>query len=258
MLGTGIFGSTLVGREPWLVLGLGHHGERYERTRGNIGHLCIDRLLSSRKLVPNQTLKFSQLVHAGGYPGVLFAKNQTPMNESGKAIEDLFQRYTLTVGRLIIITYDRKSPLGTVGFAPGGTSDGHVGLADINDLVIDIDYPRILAGITRQDCRPITDLLDKFDDEEESTLDQVLDRVVQVTEEYLAHGVDAGIKMNDSWGTVAHEEPAAWQIARAPQPSSSAEPERAKPERAAPEWTDAQQWPFGGAAKRRKRWWRPW
>ncbi|NTV65459.1 MAG: peptidyl-tRNA hydrolase, partial [Oscillochloris sp.] len=78
----------------WLIVGLGNPGEKYDRTRHNIGFICLDTL-ARRHGLEFRTKRANSLVAEGTIAGqrVALVKPQTYMNESGRAVSALRSWY---------------------------------------------------------------------------------------------------------------------------------------------------------------------
>uniref|UniRef100_A0A0A9HL57 Peptidyl-tRNA hydrolase n=1 Tax=Arundo donax TaxID=35708 RepID=A0A0A9HL57_ARUDO len=73
--------------QPWLFIGLGNPGEKYQSTRHNVGFDMIDAFAQSQG-IPLTTHYFKALFGEGIVDGVpiLLAKPQTYMNLSGESV----------------------------------------------------------------------------------------------------------------------------------------------------------------------------
>ena len=86
----------LFGKKPsgveWLVVGLGNPGEKYAKTRHNMGFLTLD-LLAEREHVRIDRIKFKATTAQATVGGArcLLLKPQTYMNLSGEAVREAAQ-----------------------------------------------------------------------------------------------------------------------------------------------------------------------
>ena len=95
----------------FLVVGLGNPGEKYTHTRHNAGFMVVDEFVKQNGFYDFQPDKKSQSLLTDGYKNqvrVFIAKPQTLMNNSGRAVKILFQRYTL---RDLVIELPEKTRL---------------------------------------------------------------------------------------------------------------------------------------------------
>ena len=90
-----LFGKKSTGVE-WLIVGLGNPGEKYAKTRHNMGFLTLD-LLAEREKVRIDRLKFKAVTAQVTFGGArcLLMKPQTFMNLSGEAVREAAQFYKI-------------------------------------------------------------------------------------------------------------------------------------------------------------------
>lgn len=71
-------------KKPWLVVGLGNPGKKYNGTRHNVGFEMVDAIAEAEG-IPMSTICFKALFGKGfiGNVPVMLAKPQTYMNVSG-------------------------------------------------------------------------------------------------------------------------------------------------------------------------------
>ena len=130
-----------------LVVGLGNPGERYARTRHNIGFLALDALASGQG-VSFSSGKGDSLVaklRIGGEE-VLAAKPQTFMNLSGAAVQALMTFHKIHPKDLFVIVDDTLLELGRFRVRSEGSHGGHNGLRDIQAR-IGPAYNRLRIGV---------------------------------------------------------------------------------------------------------------
>ena len=77
---------------------------------------------------------------------VIFAKPQTFMNDSGRAVLALMTFYKVPLENIIVIHDDMDLPNGKVRVKTGGGSAGHNGIKSI-DAAVGNEYKRIRIGI---------------------------------------------------------------------------------------------------------------
>ena len=168
-----------------LVVGLGNIGEKYKKTRHNVGFMLVDLIL---KDLQNQEIKNSkfkgELYKVGS--SLLFLKPNTFMNDSGisvKAVNDFYK-----CDKIIVIHDDIDIPLGSLRFKKGGSSGGHNGLKSIDSLCFN-DYERIRIGIGKeQDV--IKHVLGNFSDDEFVILDKVFLQAKEALFELINSNID--------------------------------------------------------------------
>ena len=111
-----------------IIIGLGNPGEQYKNTRHNVGFMAIDKFAEIDNF-PEFKLqkKLNSLVSEK--ENVLLVKPQTFMNESGKAVKEIFKNREIK--NLIIIHDDIDLPVGKIKIIKERGSAGHKGVESI-------------------------------------------------------------------------------------------------------------------------------
>jgi len=141
-----------------LIAGLGNPGKKYQGTRHNIGFLVIDQL---KTLNPE---------------GVVLAKPQTFMNNSGKAVKSLLGDYKEKPENLIVVHDDIDLPLGKIKIAKDRGAAGHKGVESIIKELKTKNFTRLRIGIQPKSGKPRKSeifVLQKFKKEEEKAEGQL-------------------------------------------------------------------------------------
>jgi len=165
-----------------LIIGLGNPGEKYAKTRHNIGFRAISKLAKEFSIKADQ-LKCHSLVGEGFYNNekIILAQPLAYMNKSGKAVKSLLNEYDLKLEDIIIIYDDLDLDIGEIRIKRKGSSGGHNGLKSIINNLKSKDFIRIRIGIGR----PPTGfdiakyVLDYFNDEEEMVIQETLVEIVE-------------------------------------------------------------------------------
>ena len=128
-----------------LIVGLGNPGKEYEKTRHNIGFMCVDNFVDNSKW----SEKFNGLITEISYNGekIVFLKPTTYMNESGISVRKVMDYYNLESSDILIIHDDMDIDLGKYKLKQKGSSGGHNGLKNIEHQLGTINYKRIKIGI---------------------------------------------------------------------------------------------------------------
>ena len=182
------------GGADWLIVGLGNPGEKYERTRHNVGFLVVDAL-AERLGVPVQKLKHRALTNTVRLAGqkALLMKPVTFMNLSGEAVGDAARFYKLPPERVLVISDDTALPLGKLRLRKGGSAGGHNGLKSIIQHLGTDQFPRLRVGVG-QKPHPDYDLADwvlgKFQGEDKKAMDAAIQRAADGVECLLKEGLD--------------------------------------------------------------------
>lgn len=141
-----------------LIVGLGNPGDKYIRTRHNMGFMVVEQLLKDLKLVKetiwedNQRLKsdvatFDWQRKNGVAERVILAMPKTYMNNSGLAVSLLVNFYKVPLENVWIVYDDLDLPLGAMKIRFGGASGGHHGVNSILEKLGSDKFWRFRLGI---------------------------------------------------------------------------------------------------------------
>jgi len=135
----------------WLVAGLGNPGERYARTRHNVGRMVVEDLtaeagerLRKVRFLPVETAEIRV-----GDERVVLARSTRFMNESGPSYASLAKKQGVEPSRLIAVHDELDIPAGTIRVKLGGGNSGHNGLRSLDQALRSPDYLRVRVGIGR-------------------------------------------------------------------------------------------------------------
>lgn len=170
-----------------LIVGLGNPGKEYENTRHNIGFMCIDKLLDYFKINLDSNKfdgKYTQLNYNN--EKIILLKPCKYMNLSGEVIRDFVNFYKIDINDILIICDDLDTKLGTYRLRYKGSSGGHNGLKNIELNLENNEYKRIKIGISNNKNIDTKDyVLGKFTQDELKLLNQVINKIPDIIEDYL-------------------------------------------------------------------------
>ena len=157
----------------YLITGLGNPGEKYEKTRHNIGFMVIDEITKDLLTTSINNPNFQSITKK--HINNIYSKPKTYMNSSGEAVVSIADYYDIPNENIIIIHDDLDLPFGTVKFKIGGGHGGHNGLKSI-DTHIGRDYIRVRVGIGKpNDKKDVANyVLSNFSKEEFDKLDDII------------------------------------------------------------------------------------
>ncbi len=133
----------------YVIVGLGNPGDKYEKTRHNVGFDVID-LLSEKYQIALTERKHKALMGKGRIEGeaVILVKPQTFMNLSGESVGEILRFYKLEPTEdLIVISDDVSLDPGTIRIRKKGSAGGHNGLKNIIAHTNTQDFKRIRIGV---------------------------------------------------------------------------------------------------------------
>jgi PTH1 family peptidyl-tRNA hydrolase len=173
-----------------IVVGLGNPGERYAKTRHNIGWMAMDRLADRAGWDGKGRERDASRISQGRFRGldVTLVKPLTFMNESGLAVRKVLARGHAPLGDLLIVTDDFALPFGDLRFREGGGPGGHNGLGSIIDELGTQKFSRLRVGIGEPDRTAIDHVLSTFAPDERQRLDELLDAVADAVELWARDG----------------------------------------------------------------------
>ena len=142
------------GGDRILLIGLGNPGDRYARTRHNIG-FDIAAKLADEWGMPRARERFNAMITEGragpGGPRVAILLPQTYMNESGSAAGPARGSMKVPLDRVVAVHDEIDLPFGEVRTKLGGGVAGHNGLKSLRAGFGDGGFWRVRAGVGRPD-----------------------------------------------------------------------------------------------------------
>ncbi len=184
--------DSLVEDGNWLIVGLGNPGDRYEKTRHNLGFMVLDLLASDfqtqikrnecRSLIgqtnfENQTLEL--------------VKPQTFMNLSGEAVSCLLKKESRSIAKTIVIVDDLALPFGSIRLRRKGSDGGHNGLKSIASCLKTQDFIRVRIGIYPE--HPLSNtkkfVLENFSKKDFETVEKFLERSAEAVRCLISEGI---------------------------------------------------------------------
>lgn len=172
-----------------IIVGLGNPGEKYSKTRHNIGWLFID-YLSKIYNVDVTKSNCDALTGETKINGekIVFAKPITFMNLSGNSVSKLKKWYKVENKDIIIIFDDIDIPFGTFRYREKGSGGSHNGMKNIVQMLSSEEIPRIRIGLgglkyEKQDMADF--VLQKFKPSELEKLDEVFYEASKKIDEFI-------------------------------------------------------------------------
>jgi PTH1 family peptidyl-tRNA hydrolase len=134
-----------------VVFGLGNPGDRYARTRHNVGFQVVDALASRLGMEPRRRLFRSYIIGKGRHAGrpLAVVKPLTFMNDSGRVFREALRETGGDVPDVLVICDSLDLSPGTLRFRLRGSAGGHKGLASISRHLGTDEFMRLLVGIGR-------------------------------------------------------------------------------------------------------------
>jgi PTH1 family peptidyl-tRNA hydrolase len=197
--GVRFFTRSAAPRADRLVVGLGNPGDGYASTRHNIGFQVIGRLAKRARLEFGTKAADARIAEGTlGGQRVAIARPQTYMNESGRAVGKLLDRYRLTPAELLVVYDDVDLPLGRVRIRAKGGPGTHNGMRSVV-AEIGETFPRVRCGVAPADPSAEIEgdlaeyVLRPFDADERDAADAMALRAAEAVEVALRDGIDAAM-----------------------------------------------------------------
>jgi len=174
-----------------VVLGLGNPGERYERTRHNVGARVVEALVARWKARPGASAAEYRAWEAspGGRP-VALLRTRIYMNESGPALAAWRARHPFEAGELLVVADDVSLPVGMVRLRPGGGSGGHRGLESIGQTLGSLEFARLRIGVGASPSEVLRDhVLEEFSEAEETEVAAAVSEAADAVECWIGFGM---------------------------------------------------------------------
>jgi PTH1 family peptidyl-tRNA hydrolase len=173
-----------------IVIGLGNPGERYARTRHNVGWLVLDRIADRAGWGGRGRERDAARVVGGRYRGLdlVLAKPLTFMNESGLSVRKILAREHAPLSEMLVVADDFALPFGKLRFREGGSHGGHNGLRSIIDELASERFSRLRMGIGEPGGGAVDHVLSTFAPDERQRLDELLDAAADAVEAWAREG----------------------------------------------------------------------
>ena len=181
------------GADRRVVVGIGNPGERYSKTRHNMGAMVIDELLerTHSKLKSHrsgcliaETVMFQSKV--------TLARPTSYMNESGRPVGQLMRFYKAEPSSLIVVQDEVDIPFGEVRIKWDGGTAGHNGLKSIVSHVGTNEFARVRVGVGRPRGRQgtVDHVLDPFSTSERKELPLLISDAADAVERIIEVGLE--------------------------------------------------------------------
>lgn len=135
-----------------LIIGLGNPGEKYLKTRHNLGFMVVEEL-AKREKGKGESWKLEKKFKSeictftlNAFPFTL-VKPQTFMNNSGMAVKAIVDYYKIPLEDVIVVYDELDLPFGKIKVRLGGSAAGHHGVESIMEYLKDDKFVRVRLGI---------------------------------------------------------------------------------------------------------------
>lgn len=176
----------------YLVVGLGNIGPEYRDTRHNAGFMVVDALAKAQGC----TFDSGRLAFTADFKHkarqVYLIKPTTYMNLSGKAVNYWMKELKVPPAHVLVIVDDIALPFGKLRLKPKGSSAGHNGLKNIEQVLGNSQYPRLRFGVGDDfpRGRQVDYVLSPFTDDEFAELPLHIERACDMVMAFTTIGID--------------------------------------------------------------------
>lgn len=178
----------------WLVAGLGNPGDRYSRTRHNVGAMVageLARVAGDRfRKVRFLPIDVAELRIDG--ERVLVARSHRFMNEAGPSYAGLAKKNDVEAARVIAVHDDLDLAAGALRVKSGGSTAGHNGLKSLQQALRTPEFLRVRVGIGRPPGRqdPADFVLEPFPKRQEAEVALLVDDAAEAVRTLIAEGLE--------------------------------------------------------------------
>lgn len=176
----------------YLIAGLGNPGPKYELTRHNIGFLVLDQLADKHEAQfrTDRHAEKCEIKFKGRTLHLI--KPTTFMNLSGKAITYWLQELKIEKENLLVIVDDIALPFGSLRLRTKGSSAGHNGLKNIEELLGGQNYSRLRFGVGNDFAKgqQVDYVLSNFKKEEFNELPKFIERANEMVLSFSTIGAE--------------------------------------------------------------------
>ena len=178
-----------------LLVGLGNPGEKYQKTRHNLGFVLVEQLGKELEAGPPSPRRLAGLRGVEEFKlnkktkslvarfrvkdsEVILAKPQTFMNLSGQSVRSLIDYFRVSVKDVVVVSDDSNLEVGEARVRFAGEAGGHKGLQSIIEA-IGGDFWRVRVGIgSPPEKMPLEDyVLENFSPAQRAIIDKVIDEL---------------------------------------------------------------------------------
>lgn len=172
-----------------LIVGLGNPGEKYKKTRHNIGFVVIDKLVENLNFNVSdfrnsKNAKAKYLKGQYSEKIIEFLKPMNFMNNSGLAVAYAIKKHNSNPQTDLIVIHDDKDILlGDVKIQKDKSDAGHNGVKSIINHLGTQDFTRVRVGIAPENPQKIEDtanfVLKKFGWLEKKKINKGIEKAVE-------------------------------------------------------------------------------
>lgn len=176
------------------LVGLGNPGEKYKKTRHNIGFMALDSIASEERTTFIENKYFKAEIARLSLEGqdVLLVKPQTFMNLSGESAQGIISYFHIPTDKIWLIYDDIDLELGKIRTRIKGSSGGHRGVESVIKSLGSPNINRFRVGInnpaTKGQIPTENYVLSKFTQDEMDAVGEAIGKTKSLIREFLKDG----------------------------------------------------------------------
>lgn len=177
-----------------LIVGLGNPGKEYEKTRHNVGFMCVDNYVDNSAWKEQFNALYQQILINN--EKVLVIKPLTYMNLSGQAVRKFVDYYKIAINDVLVIHDDLDLPVGQIRLKINSSAGGHNGIKSIIESLGSNAFARLKIGISKDDRSDIKDyVLGKFNTDEVLKIEKSIKTSSEIINYFLINGIEKAMNM---------------------------------------------------------------
>ncbi len=175
-----------------LIVGLGNPGEKYKKTRHNVGFSFLDQLAEKHSFSFSDSKWKAKTCKTilWGEPVVL-AKPETFMNLSGESVGRIASYFKIAAEKIVVVHDELDLPTGRVKMVVDRGPGGHKGIVSIISHLNSKNFARIRIGVGRPKSEMMevsSFVLGKFEGAELQDIEKMYNDIEHGMELYVHQG----------------------------------------------------------------------
>lgn len=169
-----------------LIIGLGNPEPKYDKTRHNIGFMCLNDFAKVNNLTFSDKFNAKMAEYFVNGEKVILIKPYNYMNVSGQVVKKFVDFYNIDVKDIIVIYDDLALDYATIKLKYSSSHGGHNGIKDMINHLGTKDIFRIKVGINSPYKKNGRDfVLSQFSKEEQKQLSEIYVTTNRIIESFI-------------------------------------------------------------------------
>ncbi len=177
-----------------LVIGLGNPTSEYEKTRHNLGFMCLDKWAVKHNKNWTTGKNFAYITTRS----TVLMKPATYMNCSGMALQEAMQKWKAS--DTLVVYDDLELEPAQIRIRNGGGDGGHNGIASLFTALAPDQLKRIRIGIGKDETKSMSEyVLSEFSDSELEQLKPVIELAVRFVDTFIKYDFNQVLNEYSRW-----------------------------------------------------------